>query len=84
MWEIIGYTRQLVQKENQQPYNAFEIYVSKPMNTPDSEGRKARRFWYRSTDVNYVPVVGDIVLIDVEVRGKYEIICDIQKVNHAA
>lgn len=81
MWEIIGFTRSVIQKEGQAPYNAFDIYVSKPLNTLDSEGRKCRRYWYRANEINYTPVVGDVVLIDCEIRGKYEIIVDIQKVK---
>ena len=81
MWEVIGYTKSIVQREGQQPYTAYDLYVKKPMKQLDSEGCKCRRFWYRAHEINYTPEVGNIIIVEIEVRGKYEILTDIQKVK---
>lgn len=81
MWEVIGFTKSLVQREGQQDYTAYDLYVKKPMKQDDSQGCKCRRFWFRAHEINYTPGVGDIVIIETEVRGKFEVLVDIQKVK---
>ena len=81
MWEVIGYEKSFVQRDAQAGYEAFNLYVKKPVKpSPGAEGCKCRSFWFRAHEINYIPQVGDTVIVETEVRGKYEIILDIQKV----
>ena len=81
MWEVIGYEKSFVQREGQNGYEAFNLHVKKPVSPgPNAEGCRCRTFWYRAHEISYVPNVGDTVIIETELRGKYEIIRDIQRV----
>lgn len=76
MWEVIGY---VISKDDDGANKGVSIHVVKPYKKGDGEGKRCRTYWYRWTDSCYVPIVGDKVHIDVEVRGKYEVVTDIYK-----
>ena len=77
MWEVIGFEKE-VKGDGSVSYT---VYVTKDFNQADHrQGKKARRAWYRAAEVGYVPVIGDLVIIETETRGKYEIVIDIYKV----
>lgn len=79
MWDVIGYETNI--DENGTPY-AYTVYAVKTMKQKpgEVEGQKARRIWYRSAEIQYVPQVGDSVIIDTETRGKFEVVTDIERV----
>ena len=81
MWEVIGFSQSVVQREGSQAYTAYDLYVKKPMKQQDGEGCKCRRFWFRAHEINYTPTVGDIIIVETELRGKFEALIDIQKVK---
>lgn len=76
MWEVIGF--QYSYDEESKP-KGVTLFLTKPFKKGDGEGLRAKRIWYRPSEVTYQPVIGDKVCIDVEVRGKYEIVTDIYK-----
>ena len=74
MWEIIGYEEQ-VRDDGSASYT---IYSAKDMKTDNGcYGRKVRRDWYKVDQVHYVPKIGDLVIIETELRGKYQVVVDI-------
>lgn len=74
MWEVIGYER----IEKTDGSTSYDLYVTKDFKPGDRvSGKKARRVWYRADEVSYVPCVGDVVVIETETRGRYEIVTDI-------
>lgn len=78
MWEVIGYETNV--DENGTPY-AYTVYAVKNMKSSDTvAGQKCRRIWYRSVEIQYVPMIGDSVIIDTETRGKFEVVTDIVRV----
>lgn len=78
MWEVIGFERQ---KNDLGETTAFTVYAVKPFKGDPGAGSKARRIWYRASEIEYVPMIGDFIIVDTETRGKYEIVTDIQKVS---
>lgn len=81
MWEVIGFEKQFIQREGKPGYEAYNLYVKKSLPVMlNCEGERCKTYWYRAAEVAYVPSVGDAVLIETELRGKYEIVRDIQKI----
>ena len=81
MWEVIGYEKQFIQREGQAGYEAYNLYVKKALPlAPNCEGERCKTYWYRAHEFGYAPHVGDTVIVETELRGKYEIIRDIQKI----
>ena len=81
MWEVIGYERSVVQREGQASYTAVNLHVKKPvLPGTDAAGCRCKTYWYREHEVVYAPCVGDTVIIETELRGKFEVVRDIQKV----
>lgn len=82
MWEVIGYEKSYIQpKDNGAPYWACELWVAKPYKSgenTESAGKRCKRVWYRMSEIPYEPVLGQTVLIETSVRGKYEFVDDIQ------
>lgn len=74
MWEVIGFER-MVKSDGSVSYDLYAMKAFKPGE--NVSGKKARRFWYRADEVDYLPVVGQEVIIETEMRGKYEIVTDI-------
>ena len=74
MWEVVGFEK-IIKGDGSVSY---DLYVTKDFKPGDNVcGKKARRVWYRADEVPYVPVVGDLVVIETETRGKFEIVTDI-------
>ena len=73
MWEVIGYE---VSANTKGDITGFTVYCVKPFKGEEGTGQKARRVWYRP-NIEYRPKVGDRVFVEVEVRGKYEVVTDI-------
>lgn len=81
MWELVGYEKQIVRKEGAADYEAFRIHVMKPVNpAPGSEGDRVRTFFFRCSDVDYVPEVGDKIFVETEMFGKFERVTGIYRV----
>ena len=81
MWEVIGYERSIVQKDGQPAYTAVNLHVKKPVQPgADADGCRCKTYWYREHEVAYAPGVGDTVIIETELRGKFEVVRDIQKI----
>ena len=74
MWEIIGYEEQ---KNEEGQLTGITIYSVKPYRKDQGVGSRSRRDWYRPSEIEYRPKVGDKVFIETEVRGKYTIVMDI-------
>ena len=64
MWEVIGYE---VSSNQEGAITGYTLYATKPFKGSEGHGSKAKRFWYRP-NIEYTPVVGEKVFIDVEVR----------------
>lgn len=64
MWEVIGYE---VSSNQEGEITGYTLYATKPFKGSEGNGSKAKRFWYRP-NIDYKPVVGEKVFIDVEVR----------------
>lgn len=78
MWEVVGFEKNVKAVGSV----SFDLYVTKDFKPGENvSGKKARRFWYRVNEVNYEPVVGDLVVIETETRGKYEIVTDIWRAS---
>lgn len=77
MWEVIGYE---IQKNVEGIATGITLFATKPYRGDQGVGAKARRVWYRPNEIPYNPCLGDMVCIDTETRGKYEIVTDIYKV----
>lgn len=74
MWEVVGYEKATKNDGS----ISYTVYATKPFKAADGcEGKKARRVWYRAQDISYVPVVGDVVIIETEMHGKFESVVDI-------
>ena len=81
MWEVIGFEKSFVQRDGQPGYVAINLHVKKPVTPgPNAEGCRCKTYWYREHEINYTPCVGDTVIVETEVRGKYEVIRDISKI----
>ncbi|MBQ8239832.1 MAG: hypothetical protein IJZ38_03180 [Bacteroides sp.] len=81
MWEVIGFEKSFVQRDQQSGYEAITLHVKKPVQPgSNAAGCRCKSYWYRAHEISYVPQVGDTVIVETEVRGKYEIIRDIQKI----
>lgn len=77
MWEIIGYEYSYDEEGKEK---GVTLYATKEMKLGSGvKGKKAKRYWYRPDCMTYRPSVGDKVHLEVEVRGKYEILVDIYK-----
>lgn len=74
MWEVIGFESQ---RNDAGEVVAYTVYATKPFKGDPGAGSKARRIWYRTSEISYQPVLGDRIYIDTETRGKYEIVTDI-------
>lgn len=74
MWEIIGFESQ---KNDAGEVTAYTVYAVKPFKGELGAGSKARRIWYRTSEIEYQPMVGDRIYVDTETRGKYEIVTGI-------
>lgn len=74
MWEIIGFETQ----ENEVgEVTAYTVHAAKAYREGKGHGRYGKRVWYRASEIDYVPVVGERVIIETEVRGKYEVVIDV-------
>ena len=74
MWEVIGYE---TQENDAGEVVSITLYAVKPYKADQGEGKKARRVWYRAAEIGYRPMLGDSIMIETEIRGKYEIVTDI-------
>lgn len=74
MWEVIGFEETL---NDEGVCTAITLYAVKPFRQGQGEGKRAKRIWYRTSEQTYRPIVGDHVVIETEVRGKYEVVSDI-------
>ena len=74
MWEVIGFESQ---RDDEGNVTAYTMYATKSFKGEKGAGKKARRVWYRTEEIDYKPVVGDVVVIETETRGKYEVVTDI-------
>lgn len=77
MWEVIGFETQL---NDAGEITAYTIHAVKAYPEGKGHGKRGKRVWYRTSEIGYVPDVGDTVLIETEVRGKYEVVVDISAV----
>lgn len=76
MWEVLGFEKS-VSAENGF-VTGVTLHCAKPCKSENGGGQKVKSFWYRPASIAYDPVVGDRVIIDVDVRGQYQIVTDIQ------
>lgn len=74
MWEVVGFEEQF---NNEGQLTGITLFCTKPYRQGQGTGCKARRVWYRPSEILYRPELGDKVCIDTETRGKYEIVMDI-------
>lgn len=75
MWEVLGFEKQL---SPDGVVTGVSLHCSKPIKADQGSGQKVKTFWYRPSQVAYEPSVGDRVIVDIEVRGQYQIVTDIQ------
>lgn len=76
MWEVIGFE---LQENDAGEVVSVTLFAIKPYKEGQGVGKRARRVWYRASEISYMPVVGDQVMIETETRGKYEIVTDVIK-----
>lgn len=74
MWKVIGYEEQT---NDEGQVTAITMYAVKDMRDNQGVGQKARRVWYRTNEIGYRPKIGEVVFVETETRGKYEIVTDI-------
>ena len=74
MWEIIGFE---TQENDAGEVTAYTVHAVKAYREGQGQGKRGKRIWYRASEQGYRPVVGEKVVIEVEVRGKYEVVTDI-------
>lgn len=74
MWEIIGYE---TQKNVEGLITAYTVHAVKAYREGQGHGKRGKRIWYRASEQGYRPVVGDMVVIETEMRGKWEVVSDI-------
>lgn len=74
MWEVIGFEEQL---NDAGEVTAYSVHAVKAFPDGKGHGKRCRRVWYRTSEVGYKPFVGDNVIIETEVRGKFEAVIDI-------
>lgn len=83
MWEVIGFEiSDITPKDGGAAYRACELWLAKdykPGEKTACQGKRCKRVWYRMSEITYQPVLGETVLVETEVRGKYEFVADIQK-----
>lgn len=77
MWEVIGYE---TQENDAGEITAYTVHLTKPYIEGKGAGKRGKRIWYRTTEHAYKPAVGDTVLVETEVRGKFEALVDISAV----
>ena len=77
MWEVIGFE---LQENDAGKVTSVTLFAVKAYKEGQGVGKRARRVWYRTSEIDYMPVVGDSVMIETETRGKYEIVTDVFKV----
>ena len=77
MWEIIGFEQQ---ENDAGEVTAFTVHAVKAYKEGQGYGKRAKRIWYRVSEHDYRPVVGDKVFVETEVRGKWEVVTDIYPV----
>ena len=77
MWEVIGFE---AQENDEGQITAYTVYLAKPFKEGQGHGKRCKRYWYRTNEQSYVPDVGDTVMVETEVRGKYEVLLDIAAV----
>ena len=77
MWEVIGFETQV---NDEGKVMSYTLYAVKDFSEGKGSGKRCRRVWYRSSEISYVPLLGDRVLIESELRGKYEAVIDIYTV----
>ena len=76
MWEVIGFE---LQQNDAGEVTSVTLFAIKPYKEGQGVGQRARRVWYRANEINYIPQVGEKVMIETETRGKYEIVTDVIK-----
>ena len=75
MWEIVGFETSFDESGSVKSYT---FYCQKPVDPKDGfEGLKCKREWYRADQVQYVPQIGDHVIIEKEDYGKFQVITNI-------
>lgn len=74
MWEVIGYE---VQESDSGEIVSITMFATKSYKEGQGNGKRARRVWYRYAEIPYMPEIGELVMIETETRGKYEIVTDI-------
>ena len=74
MWEIVGFEKQF---NADNVVTGISLHCKKDLRPEQGAGCKVKTFWYRPSSVQYDPVVGERVIIDVDVRGQYQIVTDI-------
>lgn len=74
MWEVIGYE---LQENDAGEVVSVTMFAIKAYKEGQGTGKRARRVWYRANEIPYMPMVGDLVMIETETRGKYEIVTDV-------
>lgn len=77
MWKVIGYEEQT---NDEGDVTAITMYAVKDMREKQGVGKKARRVWYRTNEIDYRPAIDEVVFIETETRGKYEVVTDIYPV----
>lgn len=76
MWEVLGFEKQ---EDDAGEVMAYTVHLAKDYRT-GGEGKRTKRVWYRTSEQGYKPVVGQTVMVETEVRGKYEALVDIYPV----
>ena len=74
MWEVIGFE---LQENDAGEVISVTMFAIKAYKEGQGTGKRARRVWYRANEISYMPTVGDLVMIETETRGKYEIVTDV-------
>lgn len=78
MWEVIGFEKDVKPDGSV----AYTLYATKDFNQAENrQGKKCRSEWYRAANIGYIPVIGDLVMIETEARGKYQVITDIYRMS---
>lgn len=76
MWEVIGFE---TQEDDAGQVTAYTVHLTKEYRAGGT-GKRSKRIWYRKSEHTYEPVVGQTVMVETEVRGKFEALVDIYPV----